>query len=91
MPEALRNAPAAGARTTAKNEYLSKAIRLLSLGTPGFRMIERADPARYNSFVKESQAAAKRRYSVYEQMSQIKVPAIETEDEERAKPEVKET
>jgi pyruvate-ferredoxin/flavodoxin oxidoreductase len=56
-----------------------------------FRMIERADPARYNSFVKESQAAAQRRYAVYEQMSRITVPAIETKDEEKAKPDVKET
>jgi hypothetical protein len=54
-------------------------------------MIERADPARYNSFVKESQADAQRRYSVYEQMARITVPAVETKDEEKAKPEVQET
>src|ERR1700751_5189277 len=34
MPCALRNAPANGARTIAKNEYLAKALTLLSLGTP---------------------------------------------------------
>src|SRR3981189_2058851 len=34
MPRALRNAPANGARTMAKNEYLAKAFTLLSLGTP---------------------------------------------------------
>src|SRR6266576_2740156 len=34
MPCALRNAPANGARTMAKNEYLAKALTLLSLGTP---------------------------------------------------------
>src|SRR5258708_25951814 len=34
MPCAFRNAPANGARTMAKNEYLAKALMLLSLGTP---------------------------------------------------------
>src|ERR1700756_1157615 len=34
MPCALKNAPAIGARTIAKNEYLAKAFTLLSLGTP---------------------------------------------------------
>src|SRR6476620_66459 len=34
MPDALKNAPADGPRTMAKNEYLSKALTLLSLGTP---------------------------------------------------------
>src|SRR5258708_29342661 len=34
MPCAFRNAPANGARTMAKNEYLAKALTLLSLGTP---------------------------------------------------------
>jgi len=43
-----------------------------------FRMVERADPARYKEFVKESQAAAERRYSVYSQLAGIKVPALET-------------
>jgi len=43
-----------------------------------FRMVERADPARYKAFVAESEAAAKRRYAVYEQLAGIKVPAFET-------------
>src|SRR6476660_6099252 len=34
MPCALKNAPANGARTMAKNEYLAKALTLLSLGKP---------------------------------------------------------
>jgi pyruvate-ferredoxin/flavodoxin oxidoreductase len=42
-----------------------------------FRMVERADPARYKAFVTESQAAAERRYSVYSQLASIKVPAFE--------------
>jgi pyruvate-ferredoxin/flavodoxin oxidoreductase len=43
-----------------------------------FRMVERADPARYKKFVAESQAAAERRYAVYSQLAGIKVPAFET-------------
>ena len=46
-----------------------------------FRMIERADPARFKHFLKESQAAAQRRYAVYQQLAGITVPVIETEDE----------
>jgi pyruvate-ferredoxin/flavodoxin oxidoreductase len=42
-----------------------------------FRMVERADPARYKAFVEQSQAAAERRYSVYSQLASIKVPAFE--------------
>ncbi len=42
-----------------------------------FRMVERADPARYKAFVAESTAAAQRRYSVYSQLAGIKVPAFE--------------
>jgi pyruvate-ferredoxin/flavodoxin oxidoreductase len=42
-----------------------------------FRMVERADPARYKAFVEQSQAAAERRYSVYSQLADIKVPAFE--------------
>src|SRR5437773_530308 len=34
MPWALKDAPASGARTRAKSEYLAKALTLLSLGTP---------------------------------------------------------
>ena len=40
-------------------------------------MVERANPAQYKAFVKESQAAAERRYSVYSQLAGIKVPAFE--------------
>jgi pyruvate-ferredoxin/flavodoxin oxidoreductase len=46
-----------------------------------FRMVERADPARYKKFVQESQAAAERRYSVYQQLSGMKVPAFETTEQ----------
>jgi len=41
-----------------------------------FRMIERADPARYKQFLADSQAAAERRYSVYQQLAGMKVPAF---------------
>src|SRR6185436_11224632 len=46
-----------------------------------FRMIERADPVRFKHFLEESQAAAQRRYAVYQQLAGITVPVIETEDE----------
>jgi len=46
-----------------------------------FRMVERADPARYKAFVAESQAAAQRRYSVYQQLAGVTVPIIEPEAE----------
>jgi pyruvate-ferredoxin/flavodoxin oxidoreductase len=42
-----------------------------------FRMVERADPARYKAFVAKSQAAAQRRYAVYEQLAGIKVPVFQ--------------
>ena len=42
-----------------------------------FRMVERADPARYKAFVAESQAAAERRYAVYQQLAGITVPVIQ--------------
>src|SRR4030095_2449123 len=42
-----------------------------------FRTIERVDPARYKRFVDESQAAAERRFAIYQQLSGIKVPAFE--------------
>jgi pyruvate-ferredoxin/flavodoxin oxidoreductase len=48
-----------------------------------FRMIERADPERYKHFLEESQAAAERRYSVYQQLAGITVPVIETGKEEK--------
>jgi pyruvate-ferredoxin/flavodoxin oxidoreductase len=49
-----------------------------------FRVIERADPARYKTFVAESQAAAERRYAVYEQLAGITVPVIPTPEEQPA-------
>ncbi len=40
-----------------------------------FRMIERADPARFKYFLDEAQAAATRRYAGYQQLAQITLPA----------------
>ena len=48
-----------------------------------FRMIERADPARFKFFLEEAQAAAKRRYAVYQQLAGITVP-FEQKDEQAA-------
>ncbi|HXC72986.1 MAG TPA: pyruvate:ferredoxin (flavodoxin) oxidoreductase [Pyrinomonadaceae bacterium] len=45
-----------------------------------FRMIERADPARFKRFLEEAQAAAERRYLVYQQLSGMKVPAFGIQD-----------
>jgi pyruvate-ferredoxin/flavodoxin oxidoreductase len=45
-----------------------------------FRMIERSDPQRYKQFVEDSQAAAERRYLVYQQLAGMKVPAFDTKD-----------
>lgn len=45
-----------------------------------FRMIERADPVRFQHFLDDAQAAAERRYSVYQQLSGMKVPAFEAID-----------
>jgi pyruvate-ferredoxin/flavodoxin oxidoreductase len=39
-----------------------------------FRMVERADPARYKRFVEESENAARRRYAVYQQLAGITIP-----------------
>ena len=39
-----------------------------------FRMIERADPARYKHFLEEAQAAADRRYAGYQQLAKITLP-----------------
>ena len=47
-----------------------------------FRMIERADPARYKHFLKEAQAQAERRYAVYQQLAGISVPFKEVRDED---------
>jgi pyruvate-ferredoxin/flavodoxin oxidoreductase len=49
-----------------------------------FRTIERADPARYRKFLAESQAAAERRYAVYQQLAGITVPVIEAKHDEPA-------
>lgn len=46
-----------------------------------FRMIERADPARYKKFLVDAQAQAERRYAVYEQLAGITVPYAEPKDE----------
>jgi pyruvate-ferredoxin/flavodoxin oxidoreductase len=56
-----------------------------------FRTIERSDPARYKAFVTESQKAAERRYAVYEQLAGIRVPVIETKEDEQTKPDLMET
>jgi pyruvate-ferredoxin/flavodoxin oxidoreductase len=45
-----------------------------------FRMIERADPARFKQFLDDAQAAAERRYSVYQQLAGMKVPAFDAKD-----------
>ena len=41
-----------------------------------FRMIERSAPERFKQFLADAQAAAERRYSVYQQLSGMKVPAF---------------
>jgi pyruvate-ferredoxin/flavodoxin oxidoreductase len=46
-----------------------------------FRMIERADPARFKHFLEEAQAAAARRYAVYQQLAGITVPVTEGKSE----------
>ena len=49
-----------------------------------FRSIERADPERYKHFLQESQAAAERRYAVYQQLAGVTVPVIPTPEEQPA-------
>src|SRR6185503_17422826 len=39
-----------------------------------FRMIERADPARFKRFLEQAQEAAGRRFAVYQQLAGVKVP-----------------
>jgi pyruvate-ferredoxin/flavodoxin oxidoreductase len=46
-----------------------------------FRVIERADPARFKHFLEEAQAAAERRYAVYQQLAGITVPVTDTKRE----------
>jgi pyruvate-ferredoxin/flavodoxin oxidoreductase len=52
-----------------------------------FRMIERADPARFKHFLEEAQAAAQRRYAVYQQLAGITVPVVEAEGNGSPSPE----
>jgi pyruvate-ferredoxin/flavodoxin oxidoreductase len=52
-----------------------------------FRMVERADPARFKHFLDEAQAAAERRYAVYQQLAGMSVPAFEKKDENGGNPE----
>ena len=47
-----------------------------------FRSIERSDPARFKRFLVDSQAAAERRYSIYQQLAGISVPAFDKDNEE---------
>jgi pyruvate-ferredoxin/flavodoxin oxidoreductase len=56
-----------------------------------FRMIERADPARFKHFLVEAQAQAERRYSVYQQLAGIKVPLIEAKEAKDEEPPAKST
>ena len=51
-----------------------------------FRMVERADPARYKKFVAEAQAEAQKRYAVYQQLAGITVPVVEVKPEETPEP-----
>jgi pyruvate-ferredoxin/flavodoxin oxidoreductase len=46
-----------------------------------FRMIERADPARFKQFLDEAQAAAARRYAGYQQLAQITLPYGEKKED----------
>jgi len=57
-----------------------------------FRMVERADPARYKRFVADAQAEAQKRYAIYQQLAGITVPVIEHKPEEQSAsaPEAKE-
>jgi pyruvate-ferredoxin/flavodoxin oxidoreductase len=55
-----------------------------------FRSIERADPARYKQFLEDSQAAAERRYAVYQQLAGISVPvaaSVATEEPKKSEEE----
>jgi pyruvate-ferredoxin/flavodoxin oxidoreductase len=47
-----------------------------------FRMVERADPARYKKFLEDSEEAARRRYVVYQQLAGISVPVAEPKGQE---------
>jgi pyruvate-ferredoxin/flavodoxin oxidoreductase len=47
-----------------------------------FRVIERADPARFKKFQEDAQAQAERRYAVYQQLAGISVPFTEKHHED---------
>ena len=47
-----------------------------------FRMVERADPERYKTFVADRRRPRERRYAVYQQLAGITVPVIQTNSEE---------
>jgi len=47
-----------------------------------FRMVERADPARFKKFLEDAQAQAERRYAVYQQLAGISVPFTEKHGED---------
>ena len=51
-----------------------------------FRVIERADPARFKRFLEDAQLAADRRYSVYQQLAEIAVPAVDAKEQEPPSP-----
>jgi pyruvate-ferredoxin/flavodoxin oxidoreductase len=47
-----------------------------------FRMVERANPAQFKQFLKDSTEAAERRYAVYQQLAGITVPVPHANDED---------
>ena len=49
-----------------------------------FRTIERSDPARLKKLLEDAQEAARRRYSVYQQLAGISVPSAEAVAEQAA-------
>jgi pyruvate-ferredoxin/flavodoxin oxidoreductase len=50
-----------------------------------FRVIERANPERFKTFLDESRAAALRRYAVYKQLAGITAPVFEAKSDEADK------
>jgi pyruvate-ferredoxin/flavodoxin oxidoreductase len=73
-PERLRNGEAPlhldyGAPKAKVGDYMRNESR--------FRMVERADPARFRKFLEDAEEAARRRYSVYQQLAGIRVPPAE--------------
>jgi pyruvate-ferredoxin/flavodoxin oxidoreductase len=51
-----------------------------------FRVVERADPARFQGFLKDAQEAARQRYALYSQLSGITMPPAETIEPAAAAP-----